>query len=283
MPVDRLLHPRIGDSEKIATLTDLEFRVWIAYLLAADDFGVLPMLAAKIQAIDRTLSNRKRLRVDRALATLVDVGLVEQFDHQGQMFIFSKSWQTHQRIRHPRRTYFPKPPDSLCQICDSVTQELLAQHTGPNGTSTYEESSGKITPNGGLARARTPETANGKRLTANGKRQEAKARFDRWWAEYPRKVGKDAAWEVWLRRAPGDDLTDQMIAKVREQRVSRDWTKDHGQFIPHPRTWLKQGRWQDQGPDDVPPTPDWHGHVPHCRNQQECVKRFLDESKVAAS
>jgi hypothetical protein len=35
-----------------------------------------------------------------------------------------------------------------------------------------------------------------------------------------------------------------MIAAVREQSRSPQW-KDP-QFIPHPRTWLSQGRWTDE-------------------------------------
>jgi len=252
MPVDRLLHPRIGDSEKVAKLTDLEFRVWITYLLAADDFGVMPMLASKVQAVDRTLANRRRVQVDRALVVMVDVGLVNCFDHQGQLFIYSPSWQTHQRIRHPRRSHYPKPSEMDLESCDQETRALFEQHDGPMAATSSEESSGDISPESALARARTRETANGQRLTAiaNGK-SEQRDRFERWWAEYPRRVGKDAAWREWLKRSPSDDLTNQMIAKVREQRQSRDWQKDGGQFIPHPRTWLHQGRWQDEAPEAV--------------------------------
>src|SRR5678815_4771409 len=106
LPVDRLLHPCIGDSEKIARLTDMEFRVWITYLLTADDFGVMPMLASKIQGAERTLGARRRQLVERALETLTDVGLVRRFDHQGQAFLFSPAWQKYQKMRYPRQSHY---------------------------------------------------------------------------------------------------------------------------------------------------------------------------------
>ena len=38
-----------------------------------------------------------------------------------------------------------------------------------------------------------------------------------------------------------------MITAVEAQRASAQWRKDGGEFIPHPRTWLHQGRWKDEG------------------------------------
>ena len=70
--------------------------------------------------------------------------------------------------------------------------------------------------------------------------------FERFWMCYPRKVGKDAAWSVWDRLKPDLALVDTMIAVVGRQCQSPQWLKDGGQYIPHPRTWLNQGRWQDE-------------------------------------
>lgn len=73
-----------------------------------------------------------------------------------------------------------------------------------------------------------------------------RSRFERFWLAFPRKVGKDAAWREWQRLKPSEALTDTMIAAVQAQIASPQWLKDGGQFIPHPRTWLHQGRWEDE-------------------------------------
>ena len=38
-----------------------------------------------------------------------------------------------------------------------------------------------------------------------------------------------------------------MIAAVERHQASPQWQKDGGQFIPHPKTWLREGRWKDEG------------------------------------
>ena len=74
--------------------------------------------------------------------------------------------------------------------------------------------------------------------------------FDAFWRAYPRKVGKKAALRAWNRLRPEPDLTQRILEAVDFQKQWPQWTKDGGQFIPHPATWLNQGRWEDE-----PPTP----------------------------
>jgi hypothetical protein len=71
-------------------------------------------------------------------------------------------------------------------------------------------------------------------------------RFDRFWAAYPRKTGKDAARKAWNKLKPSEALLEQMLAALAWQVQQPDWLKDGGQFVPHPSTWLNQGRWQDE-------------------------------------
>lgn len=72
------------------------------------------------------------------------------------------------------------------------------------------------------------------------------ARFDRFWAAYPRKVGKGAARRKFAQIKPDDALTDRMIQAVEKAKQSQQWTKDGGAYIPHPTTWLNQERWEDE-------------------------------------
>lgn len=72
-----------------------------------------------------------------------------------------------------------------------------------------------------------------------------KADFDRFWDAYPRKTGKKAAQKSWDKATDKPDI-DAILASIDRQKASDQWTKDGGQYIPHPATWLNQGRWDDQ-------------------------------------
>lgn len=75
------------------------------------------------------------------------------------------------------------------------------------------------------------------------------ADFNRFWEAYPRKAGKEAA-----RKAFGKVKVDvgTLLSALEAQKQSDQWTKDGGQFIPYPATWLNQGRWEDDLPVKTP-------------------------------
>ena len=68
--------------------------------------------------------------------------------------------------------------------------------------------------------------------------------FQAFWDQYPRKVAKRAAQSSWNRLSES------------EQKEALDAISDHlkywklketaKEFIPHPATWLNQGRWEDE-------------------------------------
>ena len=78
-------------------------------------------------------------------------------------------------------------------------------------------------------------------------------RFEEFWNLYPRKVGKLKAFQSFKRINPKKELFDQMMDALRENIASNaQWKRDNGQYIPHPTTWLNQGRWFDEISTDAP-------------------------------
>lgn len=67
--------------------------------------------------------------------------------------------------------------------------------------------------------------------------------FDEFWAFYPRKIGKGGAKKTW-QKITRTVKPDQIIEGAR--RMSQDPNLPETQFIPHPSTWLNEGRWEDE-------------------------------------
>lgn len=101
--------------------------------------------------------------------------------------------------------------------------------------------------------------------------------FDRFWAAYPRKVGKPAAVAAWKKLAVDEGLLGRMIAAVGRQARSDQWVKDNGQFIPHPSTWLNQRRWEDEDPGGAGGPVHPPGRVPPADGQYGRKRSYQPE------
>lgn len=89
-----------------------------------------------------------------------------------------------------------------------------------------------------------------KPLTTNQKESkplsEYSDEFEEFWMVYPKKTGKGGAYSSWRKQHPP---AKQVLKSLEWQIKSEDWTKQGGQYIPLPATYLNQRRWEDGGTD----------------------------------
>ena len=72
--------------------------------------------------------------------------------------------------------------------------------------------------------------------------------FATFWAAYPRHEGKADALKAWNKLKPDIVLQTKMGEALTAQKKSPQWTKNNGQYIPMPSTWLNGRRWEDEAP-----------------------------------
>lgn len=70
--------------------------------------------------------------------------------------------------------------------------------------------------------------------------------FERFWAKYPKKKGKEAARRAWRKLKPSLALCRVMSAALERDARGADWQRDGGRYIPYPATWLNGRRWEDE-------------------------------------
>ena len=90
--------------------------------------------------------------------------------------------------------------------------------------------------------------------------------FDEFWSFYPRKIGKGGAkktWEKITRRVKPETIIEGA------RRMASDPNLPETQFIPHPSTWLNEGRW-----DDEPYAPRGRANIKQIQ-QREASEKFL--------
>jgi len=123
--------------------------------------------------------------------------------------------------------------------------------------------------------------------------------FARFWAAYPRRIGKKAAEKAFDRLAVDAALLEVMLAALAWQCRQDAWTKDGAGFVPHAATWLNGRRWEDEPTGrtsgavstSVPVIdPDYNGapyrvhcdHTPTCTTWPQCRDAArADESRTA--
>lgn len=202
----RTIKPEFFTSEDIVELEPMARLLYIALWCEADKEG---RFAWKPKTFKMRYFPADNCNIDTLADALVTRGLVCLY---GESLAFIPSFKDHQHINpRERDSVLPPPKDhaSITRRDASVTVD---------------------------ARAGRKEGREGKEIDASP------IGFAEFWSAYPRKVAKGDAEKAWKKHKP--DLA-ACLSAIAVAKSSPDWTKDGGQFIPHPATWINGKRWED--------------------------------------
>lgn len=112
--------------------------------------------------------------------------------------------------------------------------------------------------------------------------KEKKYGFDTFWSAYPKKVGKEKCLNWFLIHRPNDELLQKMLKTIEAYKNTKQWSNP--QYIPHPYTWLNQGRWDDEIEQETfssySKTPIEWEELPELSEEE---KRKLEERRIKAT
>lgn len=70
--------------------------------------------------------------------------------------------------------------------------------------------------------------------------------FNEFWSEYPKKINKKGCYTSFKRIKNLKNEMPLIMSALSKLKKTQQWTKDNGQFIPNPQTFINQERWKDE-------------------------------------
>lgn len=249
---DRIIRERSTSSPTLQRLSDAAERAWWRLTVKCDDQGRFDADAGVLLArlferlpVDAASkwSERKMMRIIGEWCA-TDDPLIHLYMISGDHRVYGHilQWTRHQRERttKPRR---PNPPCGNSPQSSDNCRDSLQSATDCRFARALRES-GEERREKGEENREKDHRGHGGELPPNG--------FMQFWTSYPRKVGKHGALKAWGKLQPDETLIETILGAVEQQRTWPAWTRDGGQYIPHPGTWLNGRRWEDQ-PAEVAP------------------------------
>ena len=78
------------------------------------------------------------------------------------------------------------------------------------------------------------------------KKKDIYEHFEKFWLAYPKKKNKGTAEKAFKKINPSKKLLETILLKIEQAKLSKDWIKESGQYIPYPATWLNAMGWEDE-------------------------------------
>jgi len=197
-----------------------------------DDYGRCQGDAFTVKNVALPSSKRIDRDFDAALDVLANVGLIDRYQVDATIYVQVHDFDAHQPNLHKRpKPRFPESPGLSGKFRGSSGKPALTQNPEPRTQKPGTRNAETQNPEG------NPEPAPMARRAVDG--------FEQFWAAYPKKKAKDDARKAWEKHRPDGELLLTILAAIAAQRLSSDWLKERGRYIPYPATWLNRGQWSD--------------------------------------
>lgn len=226
----RNIKPAFFQNEDLAELKPIERLAFIAMWTVADYRGCIEYRAKRLKI---QLLPYDNCDIDLIVTNLEQSRFITTYTVNGQNYIKILNFEKHQNP-HPNEkksgSTIPDIDESNCNI--NKLQTIVTNHD-KDGTN--------------RADSLIPITDSPLPITST---EVIEDYFQDFWYKYPKKVGIQAARKAWNKANP--DII-KVIDAINWQRETKQWQAEDGKYIPNPATYLNQGRWMDEAPEQAAP------------------------------
>lgn len=220
MPRARIIKPEFWDDEVLAQSTSRDARLtFIGMWNHSDDYAVVKGNAIWLKSKIFPYEEIKPDTFQKWLNELEKGRWILPFVVDGAKYYYIQAFTKHQIINRPSQQRNPEPP-----------QQILEDSRSTHGVLTDE--------------IEVEREVKEKKKPLRG--QSSLCRFEDFWSAYPKKKSKGDAEKAWTKINPSESLIEKILSAVQRATTSTDWTKEGGQYIPYPATWLNKKGWEDE-------------------------------------
>lgn len=260
MARQRMIRPEVRTSRTVCQWR-MEVRLaWIYLWMYLDNHGYgedeVSLIKADCFPRDRDVTERK---IDQWLTIMASTKADDQddpplcrFESRGRRYLHAVNWHQHQKLTHKGRRQYP-----VCPIHGVADDGDFGDHAEHDLPETVRKVSGNVTDELGKAsdfrqlEKKRKEVKRTERARGAG----VSDRFDEFWSVYPRKVGRADALRRWEQLVKRGEEPDAIIGAARGFASDVRNRNTEQRYIPHPATWLHQGRYMDEVEPAAPPRP----------------------------
>lgn len=224
MMADRIVRDELFRSIRWLDLpTDTHRLVFIGLLSLADDYG---NLEGGPRRLYRWMHGFTQIKSDadsiKIMVDLQDADLVRRYE------VSEKEYWHIPRFKNSRRYWSRKCPQSPYTESSTIpTYQQVTKNTSADLRQTCAN----------------PSRGVGVGVGVNLNIAHLRRAFEEFWLAYPKRKSKGQAEKAWKKCANGN--IEQIMAGLDRAKRSEQWTKDSGQWIPYPATWLNAKGWLD--------------------------------------
>lgn len=189
------------------------------------------------------------------LDLLADLDAIDQELWKGHQVIWCQNFVDHlepvYRKRHTETPIKPSFRDENTSIADiSVAESTQRKEKKRKEKKSKEKESKEDTlsadENVGLSVQKPHQNDHIEKPKKHTLSNHQLERFNQFWEQYPKKKAKLAAMKAWAKLKPDEILFGEIMYGLSRARSSMEWKREGGRFIPHPATFLNEGRWEDE-------------------------------------
>jgi len=225
----RTIKPEFPQSESMGRVGRESRLCFIQLWTLADDSGRLRGNSRMLASLLYPYDDDAPALITGWLDELEAEGCVQRYVIDGDSYLAICAWAKHQKIDKPSASKLPAPPEESRGLAN------------PREPSSEDQGSGNGSKDHGTDHSPPIDL------------------FDRFWEPWPRKEGKEAARKAFAKLHVDEALLGTIVTAIAVQKLSPNWLKDGGQFIPHPATWLNGRRWEDEPLLGASSKPTRHG------------------------